>query len=135
MNDLPTPSWRDLASGISEDRPGNPALLMAHAAKVGVELPEDYLAFMAESDGGSGEVGAGWVEVWDSFDVGWHASSDNQPYDDVLLFAGNGANTIYGFDARTGGIVEGDWIGLSRDEVIPRGRTFTEFLLVIADGD
>ena len=32
-------------------------------------------------------------------------------YDDVMLFAGDGANTIYGFDARSDGeIVEGDWM-------------------------
>jgi hypothetical protein len=47
----------------------------------------------------------------------------------VLLFAGNGANTIYGFNAAADGeIVEGDRIGLNQHELIRRGTSFTEFL-------
>jgi hypothetical protein len=36
---------------------------------------------------------------------------------------GDGANTVYGFDRfRDGEIVEGDWIGLNRDELIAHGN-------------
>jgi hypothetical protein len=55
-------------------------------------------------------------------------------YEGVVLFASDGANTVYGFDRfRDGEIVEGDWIGLNRDELIARGTTFAEFLRSISD--
>jgi hypothetical protein len=49
-----------------------------------------------------------------------------------VLFAGNGANTVYGFDRfRDGDVVEGDWIGLNRDELIAHG-TFADFVINLA---
>jgi hypothetical protein len=52
-----------------------------------------------------------------------------------LLFARDGVNTIYGFDARAGGeIVEGDWIELNRDALIRHGKSFTAFLEALAGG-
>jgi hypothetical protein len=55
-------------------------------------------------------------------------------YEGVVLFAGDGANTVYGFDRfRDGEIVEGDWIGLNRDELIAHGKTLAEFLRSISD--
>jgi hypothetical protein len=54
-------------------------------------------------------------------------------YEGVVLFAGDGANTVYGFDSlRNGLVVEGDWIGLNRDEVIPHGA-FVEFFGALRD--
>ncbi len=51
----------------------------------------------------------------------------------VVLFAGDGGNIVYGFDRFRGGeIVEGDWIGLNRDELIPHGKSLTEFLRSIS---
>jgi hypothetical protein len=51
----------------------------------------------------------------------------------VVLFAGDGANTAYGCDRfRDGAIVEGDWIGLNRDELIAHGKSLTEFLRSIS---
>jgi len=53
-------------------------------------------------------------------------------YEGVVLFGGDGANTVFGFDRfRDGDVVEGDWIGLNRDEVIPHGP-FAEFLSRLA---
>jgi hypothetical protein len=95
----------------------------------GVPLPEDYLAFMAASDGGDGDVGDGWIEVWPVSQVLSELDSGSR-YEGVMLFAGDGANTVYGFD-RDGGVVEGDWIGLSRDEMIYHG-SFPEFLRSLA---
>jgi hypothetical protein len=44
-------------------------------------------------------------------------------YEGVLLFAGDGGNKVYGFDSARGSeIIEGDWIGLARNEVISHGQ-------------
>jgi hypothetical protein len=106
--------------------------LRALAERVGVELPAEYLEFMARSDGGAGEVGSAWIELWPVGEI-LEAASGEPRYAGVLLFAGDGANTIYGFDALAGGeIVEGDWVGLNRDELIRRGRSFAGFLETLA---
>ncbi len=86
---------------------------------------------MAESDGGEGDVGGRWIELWSVAEIAAATSADAR-YAGVLLFAGDGANTIYGFDAQRGGIVEGDWIGLSQDELVRHGSTFTGFLRGLA---
>lgn len=57
------------------------------------------------------------------------AEREQQRYEDVFLFAGDGSKTIYGFDAaHDNEIVEGDWIGLNRDEMIVHGHTLRRFL-------
>jgi hypothetical protein len=97
----------------------------------GVRLPDEYLAFMSVSDGGEGDIGATWVEIWPVGRVLAELESESH-YADVVLFAGDGANTVYGFDRLRGGhIVEGDWIGLTRDDVIRHGP-FAEFLAGLA---
>jgi hypothetical protein len=53
-----------------------------------------------------------------------------------VLFAGDGANTVYGFDRFLDGhVVEGDWIGLNSDALIEHG-TFADFVtgLAVAQG-
>jgi hypothetical protein len=52
----------------------------------------------------------------------------------VVLFGGDGANTVFGFDRfRDGEVVEGDWIGLNREELISCGP-FMEFLRDLSSG-
>jgi len=63
----------------------------------------------------------------------WEDPELSPRYEGVVLFAGNGGNIVYGFDRfRDGEIVEGDWIGLSRDELIPHGKSLREFLRSIS---
>lgn len=108
---------------------GNVQDLGEVAAAHGVELPEDYVEFINESDGAEGDLGTTWLQLWSVARIIDEAGRKPQHYQDVLLFAGNGANAIYGFDAaNASAIIEGDWIGLSRDELIEHGYTFREFL-------
>ena len=106
-------------------------VLGAVAASQGVDLPSDYVEFMRTADGASGHVGDVWIELWPLREI--IETVGSSPYEGVFLFAGDGANTIYGFDPeRAGEIVEGDWIGLTSDELICHGHTFTEFLENVA---
>lgn len=107
--------------------PADKAALDRLVALAGMTLPDEYLAFMASSDGGEGDVGDRWIEIWPVNRVLTELESKTR-YEGVVLFAGDGANTVYGFDGlRNAQVIEGDWIGLNRDEVIPHGR-FAEFL-------
>ena len=117
-----------LLANVSRREPASADALARFAADIGVPLPDDYVVFMESSNGGEGEVGSAWIEFWPLEHVGNDPES-SPPYEGVVLFAGNGANTIYGFDRfRDGEIVEGDWIGLNRDQLIPHGKSLTEFL-------
>ena len=96
-----------------------------------MSLPPEYVAFMASSDGGDGDLGQSWIEIWPAARVLDELQSEPR-YEGVVLFAGNGANTVYGFDRlREGEIVEGDWVGLNRDELIVHG-VFTAFVSALA---
>ena len=113
-------------------RPGDVDLLLRIAREAGLQLPADYVEFMRGADGGEGDVGEALLRLWPVQEIAEEAQAAPR-YDGVLLFAGDGANTIYGFDAHNGGeIVEGDWIGLNRDELIPHGRTFLDLLESLA---
>jgi hypothetical protein len=128
------PGWRHLTGDLICERPGDTALLRRLATRMGIVLPFDYVEFMALSDGGAGNVGDGYLEIWDTTGVASIASDNPTRYGDLLLFAGDGANTVYGFESVTSDILEGDWIGLARDELMPRGRTLTDLLIHIARG-
>jgi hypothetical protein len=110
-------------------RPPASAEQLAHLARrAGMVFPQDYLAFMASSNGGEGDVGRAWLELWPVSRIAAELESEPR-YEGVVLFAGDGANIVYGFDSfRDGAIVEADWIGLGRDDLIPHGKTLTEFL-------
>jgi hypothetical protein len=124
------------ASVLVRKPPADPALLSELVANAGVTLAGEYVAFMESSDGAEGDVGNRWVEIWPVERVLEQLESALH-YEGVVLFAGDGANTVFGFDRfRDGEVVEGDWIGLNRDELIPHGRTrtFIEFLRSLASG-
>jgi hypothetical protein len=111
--------------------PAEPAVLERLTAAAGTSLPQEYLAFMASSDGGDGDLGQTWIEIWPAARV-LESLSRSPHYEGVVLFAGDGANTVYGFDRfRDGQVVEGDWIGLNRDELIAHG-TFADFVTALA---
>jgi hypothetical protein len=116
-----------LLAGVARRPPPDRVALERLLAIAGLRLPDEYVAFMESSDGGDGDVGERWLELWPISRVLDDLLGEPH-YNDVVLFAGDGANTVYGFDrGRAGEVVEGDWIGLRRDELIRHG-TFTEFL-------
>src|SRR4051794_32059718 len=103
---------RSLLRGFELREPPDLPTLTQLIDKVGIALPEDYLALLATSDGAAGDVGAVWLELWPVVRV-LDALEEPPVYEGVVLFAGNGANAVYGFDRfRDGQIVEGDLIGL-----------------------
>jgi hypothetical protein len=91
-----TDELRSLLRAVEIREPADAAALNAVAAASGTPLPRDYLAFMATSDGGAGEVGAGWIELWPVARI--ESVRESSPRYTGVLFAGHGANTIYGFD-------------------------------------
>jgi hypothetical protein len=89
---------------------------------VGAHVPEDYLAFIEQHDGASGEVG----ELWPAAEVG--RGKDVAPGVDhlaeLVLFGSDGGLEAFAFDAARQVVVV-PWIGGERDAV-PQG-SFVDF--------
>ena len=126
-------SVSQLLAALARRAPADPETIARLIERSGVKLPDEYLTFLAASDGGDGDVGERWLEIWPVARVLDELESGPR-YEGVMLFAGDGANTVFGFDRfRDGEVVEGDWIGLNRDEVVAHGA-FGEFLRGLAYG-
>lgn len=69
------------------------AALVRTAAEHDVLLPTDYLEFMLEHDGGEGDVGSHWLQLWSAARI-ISTAGEEARYHGVLLFAGDGANTV-----------------------------------------
>ena len=92
--------------------------LLSAARDRGVELPEDYVAFMGA--GRDAELASRAPRLWPVAEIA--AATEDGP----LRFADGRPGTTYAFDG-SGEIVE-----LRGDEAIPHGRTLAEFLGSIA---
>lgn len=119
-------------STLDKRVPADPATVERLTAAAAMNLPDEYLRFMASSDGGEGDLGRTWIEIWPAARVLGELESRPPHCVGVVLFAGTGANTVYGFRSlRDGEVVEGDWIGLNRDELIAHA-TFANFVTNLA---
>lgn len=64
FNDLPETHWH-------REPPAEPTVVQDLALQSGLELPEDYLAFLHFSNGGEGDLGidGGWYSLWPAQEV------------------------------------------------------------------
>lgn len=97
-----------------------------------IELPKDYVQFIARSNGAKGFIGSSYIDLWPiesilplskSYHVDEHAPG-------IILFGTDGGGQAFGFDVRSDkiSIVEIPFIPLRSDEAMICGETFTEFL-------
>ncbi|KAB2927749.1 MAG: SMI1/KNR4 family protein [Leptonema illini] len=102
-----------------------------------VVLPDDYVRFMQQFNGGEGPVGnENYLSLWRIEDL----LPLNQAYEveefapGLLLFASNGSDTAYGFDTtvETKPIVKIPFIGMSHTSKTLYANHFNEFLSLIA---
>jgi hypothetical protein len=84
-------------STLDKRVPADPATVERLTAAAGMNLPDEYLRFMASSDGGEGDLGRTWIEIWPAARVLGELESRPSHCEGVVLFAGTGANTVYGF--------------------------------------
>src|SRR2546425_12757513 len=84
-------------STLDKRVPADPATVERLTAAAGMNLPDEYLRFMASSDGGEGDLGRTWIEIWPAARVLGELESRPPHCGGVVLFAGTGANTGYGF--------------------------------------
>lgn len=116
----------NLKEGVSKDQ------LLSFQDELNTKLPDDYLDFLKFSNGAKGEIGNYYLEIWSIEEI---QTTNNELLVEefapgLLLFAGDGANELFGFDLRVKEIpvIGVPMIGMSHEDTKFYADTFTNFL-------
>ena len=107
-------------------------LLADFLTRLDFKLPNDYLEYMKNNNGGEGSIGKNsYLNLWsleNLFD--WNKNYKVEIYaPGYFIFASDGGGTAYAFDKKEGSIVSFQFIGmLMDDEPIVLGNDFSSFL-------
>jgi hypothetical protein len=101
------------------DAPADAGVVDGLFARLGVELPSDYLDFLRQHDGGEGFIGDDYIIFWKAEEL----ADFNREYEvekyapGILLFGSNGGGEGYGFDVESAAmpIVRIPFIGMARE--------------------
>jgi hypothetical protein len=121
-----------------KEEPAKPEAIQRLVADAGKDLPEDYLALLLYSDGGSGNLGIepGWLQLWSSADV----LENNKDYEieeyipGFFGFGSSGGGELLAFDTRSGKpwkVVMIPFVPMSADLAIVIAKDFEEFIKAI----
>jgi hypothetical protein len=113
------------------------AIRSAEAA-LGIIFPEDYAAFLRAANGGEGPIGEGYAAFYpveELVDLNRDYQIDEY-VPGLLLFGSSRGGEAFTFDKRTTPwpVVMVPFVGLSFEDAIVRGVSFTEFLQHLYDG-
>lgn len=116
---------QDSSAKWDRESPASEAALEKLLSESGLELPEDYLEFLRQSNGGEGELGVqpGWFHIWKAEEVVQAGLEYEVPKyaPGFFAFGGNGGGELLAFDARKNRpwpVVALPCIGLAADETM-----------------
>lgn len=100
------------------DPPASPGVVEGLSSRLGVTLPNDYLAFLRQHNGGEGFMGDNYIVFWKAEEL----ADFNRDYEvekyapGIFLFGSNGGGEGYGFDTQSAAmhIVRVPFIGMER---------------------
>ena len=105
-----------------------------HAAEteLRLKLPEEYVLFLKNGNGGEGLIGKSYAILWNVSEL----ASLNESYQShkwapgILIFGSDGGDEAFGFDTRNPNwpIVQIPFIGMSWSDARPMGQTFNQFV-------
>jgi hypothetical protein len=91
-------TFERIAGSFETQHGATESALEALVAAVGVDLPGDYLAFLAWSNGGEGSVGDNYLQVWSAERI----TRDPYPYGKwvpgLLFVASDGGEALFALD-------------------------------------
>jgi hypothetical protein len=99
-------------------------------------LPDDYLSFLAASDGGEGFLGDRYVVLWRAEEVGpFHRDyevAEHAP--ELLLIGSDGGGEAIAFDRRETPwpVVSVPFIGMNSGDAVKLGDSFSGFIEAMA---
>ncbi|MDJ0945568.1 MAG: SMI1/KNR4 family protein [Kiloniellales bacterium] len=113
-------------------RPADPEAIVAFEVAAGFALPGDYGAFLRKSNGGWGEIGAHFLQLWpvEALRDNNRACRAAERAPGLLLFGSNGSGDAFAFDRERPGapVVLVTILRMGRGEAIDIASTFGEFL-------
>jgi hypothetical protein len=120
----------DTSASWERHPPAEPAVIASIAAALPA-VPPDYLAFLALTDGGEGELGLdpGWFQLWPAAEV----VELNAAYEiDAFLpgfigFGSSGGGELLAFSPR-GAVVRVPFIPMEESEAVDMALTFTDLV-------
>jgi len=121
-----------LLNRVKLNPPASPEALRAFVEESGLELPADYLAFLARANGGEGSVGTVYVNFWPVEDL----LPSNREYEasgfapGFFFFGADGDGEGFAFDLRIKRpvICRLPFVGMEPGSATPMGVTFHQFL-------
>jgi hypothetical protein len=128
-----TPADKErLLAKFNGNSPADAATIRQCERQADFRLPEDYVHFLHQADGGEGFIGNAYAIFWrvdelvemnKTYDVSKYAPG-------LFLFGSDGGGEAFAFDTRTAAmpIVSVPFVGMELDMIRPLGSTFTEFL-------
>ena len=112
----------------------------AFESTIGLKLPEDYVDFMQESDGGVGLIGEhGFAQFWRIEEIlelnRAYLVSERVP--GLFFFGSDGGNEAFAFDTRVSPMsyVKVTFIPMSPEDIIHIANDFTNFLEALGSGE
>lgn len=126
---------QDASAAWDRQPPATESIVAKLASESGYNLPEDYLTFLRQTNGGEGELGVqpGWFQIWNAEEVIEFGVEYEVPKYAPGFFAigSNGGGEILAFDTRNGTpwtIVALPCIGLEPDAAMTVASSFNEFV-------
>ena len=118
------------------DPPADPVVVEGLASNLGVALPDDYLDFLRQHNGGEGFVGDNYIIFWKTEEL----SDFNREYEvekyapGIFLFGSSGGGEGYGFDTQSAAlpIVRVPFIGMERRYAEPVAKDFPDLFTKLA---
>ncbi|MBV6499103.1 MAG: hypothetical protein CJBNEKGG_01553 [Prosthecobacter sp.] len=130
-----TEQVHDLSAKWDREPPASAEVIGKLISESRLKLPEDYLAFLLQSNGGEGELGIqpGWFRIWQAEEVIQAGLEHEVPKyaPGFFTFGGNGGGELLAFDTRSGTpwpVVALPCIGLDAKEAIPVAPNFKDFV-------
>lgn len=125
-----------IVSQLLTNGSGSREALTRWSSGLNIVLPEDYVDFMVEANGGEGSVGDTYVQLWSTeqlVDLN-EAYAVREFAPGIGLFGSDGGGTAYGFLSATvpATLVSVPFVGMAVEAVTPMGSTFTEFVQQLA---
>ena len=121
-----------LLAKINANPPADASSIRQFETEAGIHLPEDYMKFLQERDGGEGFVGNAYVIFWRVGELlemnRAYQVADYAP--GLFLFGSDGGGEAFAFDTRSDSkpIVSVPFVGMELKAIHPLASHFKAFL-------
>ena len=127
-----TESYENLLTDFTVTNGGTEQDVLSINNEYGIELPQDYRAFLTSQGGGEGFIGKQYLRLWHAHElIPFNREYQVQEYaPGLLLFGSNGGGEGFAFDLRKQcrDIVMVPFIGMELKHAKSISQTFTDFL-------